>query len=93
MIIFIVQKDVAPPVILSYNLETIMDSCGSSSSSVTLREKIELMLAKLKVNGSDKNGVGKLIYKSGLGHYFKLVEENWVHGYDNLLHFFFAKAN
>ena len=50
------------------------------------------MLSWLKVNGSDENRVRSLIFKSGLGHFFNLVDDNWLHGCGNLLHFF-AKKN
>jgi Domain of unknown function (DUF1985) len=79
-------------VILRYKLETVMESCGNFSASVTFREKIGTVLELLNEAGkSAKNGWDSLIKKAGLGHFLKLTEDNWKHGCGNLLHFFLLR--
>jgi Domain of unknown function (DUF1985) len=88
LLISFVQQDRAPPVILRYKLETVMDTVGSSSSTITFRDKIGFTLGYLKQHASGKNGgLGSLIVKTGMDHFIKLKEKNWLHGCGNLLHF------
>ena len=85
LIILFVEN--APPLRLRYSIETVMDSVGKSTASVTFRGKLGKIVARIKDQVEDKR-LCNFLKTAKLDHFLQVEEKHWKSGLGNLLHFF-----